>query len=291
MPKWIHNRADHIRAKNPSMPESEAFAIATQQAHATGESPKGYGTSKGRHEAKEKYKTPSDDKKTADPGGIGKRMEKDAFIFRAIAPAIVKENDDRMRQIIREELQAANQPAKPDHPHHPQQPSLKAKEASLVEAPFSLALIGGFSDELQKIAGVPRNLPFAAHESAEGAKPSTRRWDYPEHRMNAHSQGKAIAEMMAGPHPLNPRAAELVDIVRGGAHRSREFARKSISKIAQMTMNSVAPKPTVSSQVTSRVPRNTMSTKMPTYSQMNPASTPGPAQSHQPTLEPPPVRG
>ena len=32
MPKWIHDRANHIRAKNPEMPESESFAIATLQA-------------------------------------------------------------------------------------------------------------------------------------------------------------------------------------------------------------------------------------------------------------------
>jgi hypothetical protein len=72
MPEWIHSRARHIEAKNPEMPESEAFAIATQQSHAVGKSPKGYGTTKGRHQAKKKYTTPSDDKKTADPGGIGK---------------------------------------------------------------------------------------------------------------------------------------------------------------------------------------------------------------------------
>jgi hypothetical protein len=70
MPKWIHNRAEHILAKNPSMPKSEAFAIATQQAHAVGKSPKGYGTSQGRRTAKSKYKTPKDDKKVANPGGL-----------------------------------------------------------------------------------------------------------------------------------------------------------------------------------------------------------------------------
>jgi hypothetical protein len=36
MPAWIHNRAEHILAKNPSMPKGEAFAIATQQSHAVG---------------------------------------------------------------------------------------------------------------------------------------------------------------------------------------------------------------------------------------------------------------
>lgn len=73
MPKWIHDRADHIRAKNPGMPKSMSFAIATQQAHAAGKTPKGFGTSSGKHEAKKKYDSPkSAYKKTADPGNISK---------------------------------------------------------------------------------------------------------------------------------------------------------------------------------------------------------------------------
>ncbi len=78
MPKWIHDRARHLQAKNPEMPESQAFAIATQQSHAVGKSPKGYGTAEGRREAKAKYDTPSDDKKTADPRGVGREFEKDS---------------------------------------------------------------------------------------------------------------------------------------------------------------------------------------------------------------------
>jgi hypothetical protein len=53
MPKWIHDRAEHILAKNPSMPKSEAWAVATQQSHAVGKTPKGYGTAEGRHVAEE----------------------------------------------------------------------------------------------------------------------------------------------------------------------------------------------------------------------------------------------
>jgi hypothetical protein len=198
MPQWIHDRARHIQAKNPGMAESTAFAIATQQAHATNQSPKGYGTTAGRKKAKAKYTTPKDDTKTADPGGIGK----EAF-FRVINPIVTQEHDDRLRQIIREELTRTTQ--------EPQQPSPKAKSASLIEYPFPLALIDGFSDYLQKTA--------------------------------------------------------------------------------QLTLASVAPKPTISSQVTARMPRNTLSAKTPQYSQVNPASTPGPAQTHQPVLGPPPVRG
>jgi hypothetical protein len=70
MPEWIHDRARHILAKNPSMPKSEAFGIATSQAHATGHSPKGYGTAKGRREAKAEYRTPKDDVQTANPDNL-----------------------------------------------------------------------------------------------------------------------------------------------------------------------------------------------------------------------------
>jgi len=70
MPAWMHARAEHILAKNPSMPKSEAFAIATQQSHALGKTPKSYGTAEGKSVAKEKYDTPGDDKRTANPGKL-----------------------------------------------------------------------------------------------------------------------------------------------------------------------------------------------------------------------------
>jgi hypothetical protein len=76
MPKWMHERADHIQAKNPDMPKSEAFAIATQQMHSLGKSPKGYGTAEGRATAKKKYKTPEDDAKTAMLEGFLDELEK-----------------------------------------------------------------------------------------------------------------------------------------------------------------------------------------------------------------------
>jgi hypothetical protein len=205
MPQWIHDRAGHIQAKNPSMPESEAWAIATQQSHALGKSPKGYGTAEGHHEAKAKYDTPSDDKKTADPGHIGK----EAGLLSVVAPMATKDQDDRFRQIIREELAGSK------HHRHSQHPSNSVKVAG-IDSPFPLALLDGLSDELLKIAKV---------------------------------------------------------------------------KMAGLTMSSVAPKPTVSSQITAKVPRNTLNPRTPSYSQINPAPQPGPAQTQQPLLSPPPVRG
>lgn len=77
MPAWIHDRAKHIMSKNPDMNESTAFAVATQQSHALGKSPKGYGTVKGRATAKKKYKTPEDDQKKA--ASVLVELHKQAF--------------------------------------------------------------------------------------------------------------------------------------------------------------------------------------------------------------------
>jgi len=73
MPRWIHARAEHLLAKNPSMRKDTAFAIATQQAHATGKAPKekGWGTPEGKAEAKDKYDRPKKDYiKTPNPGNL-----------------------------------------------------------------------------------------------------------------------------------------------------------------------------------------------------------------------------
>lgn len=71
MPAWIHERAEHILAKNPKMNKSQAFAVATQQSHAAGKSPKGYGTSAGKTIAKAKYDQPKKTyTKTPNPQGL-----------------------------------------------------------------------------------------------------------------------------------------------------------------------------------------------------------------------------
>jgi hypothetical protein len=70
MPEWIHERAKHILAKNPDMPKSMAFGVATQQSHALGKSPKSYGTREGRRNAKRKFKKPTQMTRTANPGKL-----------------------------------------------------------------------------------------------------------------------------------------------------------------------------------------------------------------------------
>lgn len=71
MPRWIHARAKHILAKNPNMEKSQAFAIATQQSHKLGKSPKGYGTDEGKERAEKKYgKSPKEYTKKPNPGSL-----------------------------------------------------------------------------------------------------------------------------------------------------------------------------------------------------------------------------
>jgi hypothetical protein len=60
------------------MPKSEAFAIATQQSHAGGHYPKGYGTAKGKRVAKTKFDTPKDDVQVANPGHLSSPHLKEA---------------------------------------------------------------------------------------------------------------------------------------------------------------------------------------------------------------------
>lgn len=75
MPKWIEDRAAHIRSKNPDMPESQSWAIATQQSHKLGKTPKRYGTKEGRQMARAKYTKPRKEylKKAAEELAIAKR--------------------------------------------------------------------------------------------------------------------------------------------------------------------------------------------------------------------------
>lgn len=57
--KWIHDRAHRIMEESTApMSKSQAYAIATQQAHKVGKSPKDFRTPQGVHEARIKYNEP-----------------------------------------------------------------------------------------------------------------------------------------------------------------------------------------------------------------------------------------
>jgi len=108
MPKWIHDRAAHIRAKNPEMSEGQSWAIATQQSHVLKKTPKTYGTKSGRKTATRKYSGGTKSWVSgADPKKIGAKL-------------VAKEKS--------------------------------AMELSDMPTSYEMAKLGGFSDELRKIA-------------------------------------------------------------------------------------------------------------------------------------------
>lgn len=116
-------------AKNPSMPKSEAFAIATQQSHALGKSPKGYGTSEGRKAAKQKYDEPkSHYTQTADP------KEKTAF---SINSAVMSGFCDEFQKIAGLEMK----PTAPEALGAPKMTAPKVSTSTSTKAPVGPAKV------------------------------------------------------------------------------------------------------------------------------------------------------
>lgn len=160
MPEWLHNRAMHILAKNPAMGKGQAFAIATEQSHATGHTPKGYGTASAKHEAKAKYDEPKKEyEQKSDPGAVGKKLERAedrgaVAIKQANLAAALRLhstlNQAKQLEDLREEIAQIkkNLPAPPPQPEMPKQAGL------MLGSPFDPVVIAAFSDELQKIANV-----------------------------------------------------------------------------------------------------------------------------------------
>jgi len=82
---WIYHRAKRLQKKNPDMSESQSFAIATQQAHKVGKSPKSFRTAQGVREAKAKFDRPKQEyQKTA---SLGKTLAR-SFAEHPVASAV-----------------------------------------------------------------------------------------------------------------------------------------------------------------------------------------------------------
>jgi len=95
--KWVHDRAHRIMSEGDTKDEygkkkgkSVAYALAVQQAHSLGKSPKDFRTQHGIHEAKQKYDEPkSEYQKTATAAFFDEleEIEKDAFGLKALGLA------------------------------------------------------------------------------------------------------------------------------------------------------------------------------------------------------------
>lgn len=79
--RWIHDRAHRIM-KDEDTPKNVAYAIATQQAHSVGKSPKRFRTAGGIARAKSKYDQPGGYRKTAEDKSRDVRMLSPDYVER-----------------------------------------------------------------------------------------------------------------------------------------------------------------------------------------------------------------
>lgn len=141
------------------MPESMSWAIATQQAHATGKAPKKYGTPEGKQEAKKKYDAPKGSyEMKSDPPA-----EKNAGLGKLLAP-IKNKSDERTRQLIREELEKSKVVSVDT-------PPMMGKLAG-ISTPLSAPFIAGFRDELAKIANIGMTQPVLGEIKTTTPRPT-----------------------------------------------------------------------------------------------------------------------
>jgi hypothetical protein len=256
MPQWIHDRARHIQAKNPGMDEGKAFAIATQQAHSVGKSPKGYGTSEGRREARSKYDTPSDDKKTADPGGIGK----EAFSrdVRLLAPLLDGFSNE-----------------------------MKKLAAGPISRFFGRQVVNGITENPANRAKAEQFVRNAAWEGVKGGlKRNAGRIAVGGGLVGTgavamHRHGKTKAK--------KDREQLLEDLSSRVSLRKK--ANLSGATATSPLMQPPAPPSSTSGMVGSPASLSRVKSTPGKYSKTHAAGTPGPASQLQPVLSPPAVRG
>lgn len=364
MPEWLHGRAMHILAKNPSMGKSQAFAIATQQSHATGHTPKSYGTSQGKHEAKAKYDDPkSTYESTADPGRAGKKLERaedkgavqikqawmvqkgrtllvgpgsdmtprEIKLLRQATPEVlrdpeVKKHFDSIEWSHEKRAGIPKQAGKigafisaivaPEQQRQVQElrkevDTLKAalpqtKQASLMLAsPLDAAVIGGFSDELTKIAGFIENwvgnklrTSPALQEALADATKAGLKEQFRRHAGIATALGIGVAGLgIYGGYKLKQmkdRLERLEQRTPEGPAPSPQYAapvpQSQIAKQANLSSDSVSAKPMGLTEIKSTIPTKPLSGKTPKYSKVNADPSPSPLTGTQPISDPPPTR-
>lgn len=133
--KWIYQRAKHIRSKNPDMDESTSFAIATQQAHKVGKSPKKFRTEEGVQAAKAKMRGPQElYKKTAGAVGVAGIGRKGRRLLRKAKKLPLRKPSGTESLSVLETVV------------HPESDNTKT------------AMLSGFFDELEKDAGLREGL-------------------------------------------------------------------------------------------------------------------------------------
>lgn len=145
--KWIYQRAKHLREKNPDMEESTSFAIATQQAHKVGKSPKGFRTAEGVRTAKRKFRLPIKEyRKTAgweDPAFVGNTPEGMLRIARRSRDpgSLVDVSQSKVPGVRAALLK------------NPATPLMTRRRLEKTGAAMNEDMMRGFADEIEKIGG------------------------------------------------------------------------------------------------------------------------------------------
>lgn len=313
MPEWIHNRAEHIRKKNPEMPESEAFAIATQQSHALGKSPKDYGTAEGRSTAKKKYDTPKDDVKTADPKTkeaspvlmfqlntvtvgafsdelqkiagamdwitskagriVGKGLKTDAIARGHLADAVTQGVGEKMMRGPSRFLELLK---------GGKQVAVPGPE-KLVEQPKFLGLFSRKPKMMPTIDQIrPGNVGGVYSGKVQSITPH-------EAQDEALKSVLARGAVGAGALYAGGKAVKALRMPPIEEDFPGQYKQANLSGMGQGTPNAPA-NPTGLAEIKSTIPNKPLSGKTPKYTKVHPAPTPTPAASHQPVSEPPAVR-
>jgi len=306
MPQWIHDRAQHLMAKNPDMPESQAWAVATQQSHALGKTPKSYGTSEGRRRAKAKYDTPGDDTKTADPektagmiffAGFSDEMRKIAGWF-DFNPSTY----DKTHQELTEQAQKRIA----DKAHHAATGGYLGK-LWRGGSRFGQLIAGGekmplISDAGERVLARPGNIKGVFSGALQAATPYAPGRGQDEALKVLGARGLLLGGLGLGAYKLwqhhknKPQMALSPDQAPQQGYpqeiASHWNAEQPIMKSANLsgTGTQMPPNPTSIAEVKSTVPHKPLSGKTPKYSKVNNTPSPSPAAGHQPVSEAPPVR-
>ncbi len=94
-----------------------------------------------------------------------------------------------------------------------------------------------------KEGGIPRALETLNIESSPAWR-TPRPYHYPAHRIEAHTQGKALQSILAGPHPLPQETASLAEQILQGARQSKALAGAALKR-ANMVQGAAAYNPSL----------------------------------------------
>jgi hypothetical protein len=176
------------------------------------------------------------------------------------------------------------------------------KEPSSKGASYLAPLLDGFSDELEKIAGVGSWVRGKVGKTVVDGitkNPENRQVAEKFVRDAAWSGVKDGLKRNAGKIGLIGGAAGVGAMAmhqHGKVRRQQEreqllddLSSRMRTKLANLSGSTGAP--TTMSQVKSTIPRNTMKPGVAKYSKVNSDVSESPVSHHQPVLSPPPVRG